>query len=322
MSKFKRYFFIVILAATCLIASPFIYSQIWKNSSIVFKAEPPKSDTPVVNGDSPSVPELPTATTQATHDASVPDNIVPGITSAVPPGVPEITEENGSEPVPDDTAVEDEQDPQRKIIFGESGSEYFDDALFIGDSRMVGIRDYGTIKNADYFCSVGLASWKIDSEVIDGRSFADVLSAKQYGKIYVMVGINEVANAPEYIMSTYKKMTDAIRERQPDAVIYLMANLHVSSAKSGEGYITNPMIDTLNANIMALAEEYADRTYYIDVNGDFEDESGCLISDYTSDGVHIYAKQYSDWCSGIAKNTVVSDSLYPGDTVFMPNGAE
>ena len=34
--------------------------------------------------------------------------------------------------------------------------EWFDDALFIGDSRVVGLRDYARLGKADYFCSVGL----------------------------------------------------------------------------------------------------------------------------------------------------------------------
>ena len=45
-----------------------------------------------------------------------------------------------------------------QLEFVESDASYFDDALFIGDSRMVGIRDYGTLNNASYLCSVGLST--------------------------------------------------------------------------------------------------------------------------------------------------------------------
>ena len=57
--------------------------------------------------------------------------------------------EKATEPAPAQTGVQ----------FVESGREYFDDALFIGDSRTEGIRDYGTLKNAQYFCHRGLSSY-------------------------------------------------------------------------------------------------------------------------------------------------------------------
>ena len=44
--------------------------------------------------------------------------------------------------------------------------------------------------------------------------------------------------------------------------------------------------------------------YYIDINEKFDDENGNLPSNYSQDGVHIYAKYYKDWTNWIAENVV------------------
>ena len=43
--------------------------------------------------------------------------------------------------------------------------------------------------------------------------------------------------------------------------------------------------------------------FYLDVNSIFDDSSGNLRADYTSDKVHIYGKYYKQWTEWIRKNT-------------------
>ena len=54
----------------------------------------------------------------------------------------------------------------KEDVFITSDSSYFDDALFIGDSRTVGLCEYGTLKNADYFASTGMSVYKLWNEKI------------------------------------------------------------------------------------------------------------------------------------------------------------
>ena len=187
--------------------------------------------------------------------------------------------------------------------FGSSDASYFDDALFIGDSRTVGLKDYGTLKNADYFCSIGLAAYKIDSEYVDGSTINDKLSSRSYGKIYVMLGINEVANDSEYTVSAFRNLLAKIREYQPEAVVYLAANLHVTTGAQNAS-ITNSGIDELNYKLSLLADEL-ENTYFININEVFDDETGSLTPDFTSDGVHVLGKYYETWCDWFCENTVI-----------------
>lgn len=274
----------MILLLTCFVASPVIYKKIWESSAVKkteATAKEPDITAPTGEGN----------IQQPTAEPTDP-----------------VTDENGETiPVPTDNVENMTAEPATEDIntaiynFTQSGIEYFSDALFIGDSRTVGLSEYGTLRNADYFCSVGLAAYRIDEEYVNGYTFRDILASKQYGKVYLMLGINEVGNDPEYTAAAYRRTVDTIKEMQPNAIIYLEANLHVAQWAQTES-ITNAAIDRLNSRIREMAD--GSRTFYLDVNGVFDDGTGALTSDYTSDGVHVLAKHYQTWCDWLCMNTV------------------
>lgn len=78
----------------------------------------------------------------------------------------------------------------------EADTSYFDDALFIGDSRTVGLSEYGDLGNAEVLADSGMNVYKIFDKEFDTASgekklLETILSERQFGKIYVMLGINE-----------------------------------------------------------------------------------------------------------------------------------
>lgn len=185
---------------------------------------------------------------------------------------------------------------------------YFNDALFIGDSRTVGLRDYGNIKNASYFCDVGMSSFNIYSRKVNVKglgtvTFSQLLSKKQFKKVYIMLGINEIGSGLTTIANKYTNIVKDIRKNQPNAIIYVEANLHVSKKKNDSSKVfTNDRINTLNGYMAALANNQT--IFYIDINEYFDDSNGNLTASYTSDGVHPYAKYYKEWTNWIMKHAV------------------
>lgn len=192
--------------------------------------------------------------------------------------------------------------------FGTAPEGYFRDALFIGDSRMVGIASYAPFEGANYFATVGLATYKVDKvkSEVDNKSiaFSSLLSSKTYGKIYIMLGINEIGNDRTATMKKYADLVNTIRAAQPNAVIYLCANLHVTAKRSAKGdAINNQSINSFNAAVKNLCDNST--VYYLDVNPSFDDESGCLRADYTNDGVHPLAKYYKLWAEWFKQNVIL-----------------
>lgn len=276
MSNFKRYLYTFLLIATCLIAAPFIFAQIWKTSKD--KVIPAKS-----NAEIEATVQTTTTTTTQTSGTSSPEETTTTTTTAP------------TEPV---------------LEFQSSDASYFDDALFIGDSRTVGISEYGNLQNADYFCNTGMSVYNLFSASEKVKSLGGstnleaLLDTKQYGKIYLMLGINELGYDFDATVAKYAETVNFIREKQPDAIFYIQANLHVTKSRSdSDAVYSNANIDRFNQSISALAD--GKEIFYIDINEVFDDGSGNLAAEYTSDNAHVYAKYYVDWSNWLCTKTIV-----------------
>lgn len=188
---------------------------------------------------------------------------------------------------------------------------YFNDALIIGDSRTVGRANYGGIKGAEYFATVGLGAYKIGSAknevgTTKGKSFSQVLTMKTYGKVYICLGLNELGNSRDATIRKFKDLINQIKAAQPAAIIYLEANLHVSAKRASKGdIINNNEINKFNAAIANLADNQ--KIFYIDANPVFDDASGAMRADYTSDGIHPYAKHYKEWSDWQMQNVILTN---------------
>lgn len=179
---------------------------------------------------------------------------------------------------------------------------YFDDAVFIGDSRTVGLYDYAGLDNAAFYASSGLTVYKLfeepDGKYKDGNwpeNIGTALGRQQYAKVYLMIGINEMGTGDvDYFMKHYTEAVQRIRQLQPNAIIYLESIMRVTTERSAKGdYITNQGIDERNARIAQLADNQT--IFYLDVNSVVCDEAGGLNPEYTFDGVHLYAQYIDIW---------------------------
>lgn len=179
---------------------------------------------------------------------------------------------------------------------------YFDDAVFIGDSRTVGLYDYAGLSNTTFYASTGLTVYKVFSAPIVSEpgqknkiTVEEALSEHQFKKIYFMIGINEMGTGTvDTFMEKYKEVVAHLQELQPDAIIYLQAIMRVSTERSNKGdYINNPGIDARNAEIAKLADNK--KIFYLDVNPLVCDDTGGLIKEDTFDGVHLKAAYIDIW---------------------------
>ena len=188
------------------------------------------------------------------------------------------------------------------------GKEYFDDALFIGDSRTVGISEYGDLNNATFFANTGMSVYNVFEKNVSvpqvGKlKLEQLLTYKKFVKIYIMLVINELGYNQEKTLKKYKDLLKFIQEKQSNAIIYIEANLHVTAERSNKDKtINNININKINNEISKLADN--EKIFFIDVNEKFDDENGNLSSNYTQDNVHIYAKYYKEWSDWLSQNAV------------------
>lgn len=204
------------------------------------------------------------------------------------------------------------EEPEVPLSFCEVSDDYFDDAVFIGDSRVVSLYEYSDWKEATYYCSSGMTLGGVFKDPTgrwkDGNwkvNIADALQQKQYKKVYIMLGINDMGVGDlDYFMNHYTDMVNQIHEWQPDAIIYIMSIMNVSAERNAQGdYINNEAIRVRNERLKEL--DNGRDTFYLDVNSVVCDENGCLNAEYTFDGVHLYAQYVPLWTDYLKTHAIV-----------------
>lgn len=191
--------------------------------------------------------------------------------------------------------------------------DYFKDAVFIGDSRTVGISEYSGIENATFLCKTSLSIYDYTKPKITYKdkktSIQEVLQNEKFGKIYLMVGINECSyGTPESFYELYREVVEDIRKLQPEALIFIEGNLLVTQSKSESNQgVTNENIASRNELIATLANQKD--TFYIDINQSSLCKDGALIPEFTWDQIHIKAQYYTVWKDFLLEHGIVKNHL-------------
>ena len=220
------------------------------------------------------------------------------------------SEQSGTEPGQQETMPG--QPDQETTAPGEEAAEpvyvtveddYFADAVFIGDSRTVGMYEYGDLENiSTFYASTGLTVYKMfDSAIVKvpGQkrkiTVEEALQQNSFTKIYLMIGINEMGTGTvETFIEKSKEVLTHLQELQPDAIIYIQAIMKVTTERSEQGdYFNNEGIVARNEELEKLADNR--KIFYLDVNPLICDETGGMEKSYTFDGVHLKAQYIQIW---------------------------
>ncbi len=212
---------------------------------------------------------------------------------------------NDTAPAEDPKSGKDKKEGSEKP---DNYSGFFTDSLFIGDSRSVGLVNYGNIGDPTAFCHTGLSVYNYDNDDLDVAGFGkisleDLLELGSFDKVYIGLGINELGYAEDTTVEKFVELLDMVKANQPSAKIYMLANLHVTYARSKKDKIhNNGKIDSLNSRIEALCD--GTKVIYLDANPVFDDGEGNLSEDYTGDNTHLYARCYPAWSQFIYDNSL------------------
>lgn len=232
-----------------------------------------------------------TSLTPADQSAGSEEGVGPGY-SQMPSDPEQQTEEDpGSE--------QDEPAGPADVISLPIEDSWFDDALFIGDSRMEDLKNYARLGGADYFCTVGMSVFNCYKQKTSDVGYAkqsleSLLTTKKYGKVFVALGINEVGYPHESHQKAYARLVGMIRQTQPDALIFLEGIIPVSRRYAAKGDGLSPSnIRIFNERIASFAN--GTDIFYLDSSSTFADEEGYLRDGLASDGCHFYLKYCRTW---------------------------
>lgn len=249
--------------------------------------------------------------TSATPDTEyVPPVSVPprGSSGVFQNGLGESVDYTWGYPLPESAAVED---------------TWFSDAAFIGNSLCDGLMLYGGLKSTTFFGAKSITVMNIYTEksINSGSgyiSITDALARKQYGKVFITLGINEIYLSSTQYYNKYSALIDYIRGIEPNAEIYLTAVSPVTKAKSDSGgSFTRENVLRFNEQIMKLSADK--KCYYVDIYTALADENGYLPAEGSTDGVHLKRAYYEKWADYLRTHTITELGLEEVDVPVSPS---
>lgn len=186
------------------------------------------------------------------------------------------------------------------ITSDENLQKIFDNSMFIGDSRTDAIRKFTQVSTyADFCCDVGTNITKLVTNTFfiqnENITIYDAVSKYFYDKIFISIGYNELGwTYEDTFIEKYAALIDEIKRLSPDTEIYILSIIHISGdAAVANERENNARIDLYNSKIAELCTQKI--VHYIDLNPDFLEADGNLISEASTDGIHFnseYCRKY------------------------------
>lgn len=199
-----------------------------------------------------------------------------------------------SKAVPDSNAVED---------------DYFDNAVFIGDSRTEGLLLNTGLSNAISYTQKGLMVDTVFTSPVVNKNGSklpvmEALETTDFSKVYIMFGVNETGwPYNDVFIEDYSKIIDKIKTINPSAIIYVQEILPVSNTVSStHSYIRNEKINEFNSLLREMAEEK--QVYYIETASAVSSADGSLPEEAAVDGIHLKKDYCEKWLDYLKTHTV------------------
>ena len=175
---------------------------------------------------------------------------------------------------------------------------FFSDAAFFGNSLMEGLGGYGGLESGSFFAHAKTALYNMDTEknaeLDDGgeATLYEAMTQRQYGKIYVLLGINEIGWDAPFFADRYGSFIERLQRDEPEAEIYIMSLSPVTSEVSEtHEYFNMDRVRAYNEALLALAEERG--CWFLDLCQALAGGDGYLPPDCAADdGIHLTQDAY------------------------------
>lgn len=206
---------------------------------------------------------------------------------------------------PESERTDEETEPTAAVpaeLTDEDIAEFFDGAVFVGDSLTDELRNYclrsGEFTGAVFFSRSGFSVYNAVTYGMDvlyqGKTFTteEGIAAAGATKVFFMLGINDMAlTGVEKAIENWGIMIDRIQGKCPDTEIYIQS---CTPAYNGGKKFSNALIDRYNAALMDFTAERG--LHYIDVATPMKGPDGGLLPEYSEDQyVHLSYEACGVW---------------------------
>lgn len=237
------------------------------------------------------------------ESSTIPSSTQPPTGLAVAPP----TQEQTVLPPDETTQMQTTKSTSSESPSAKTDNSFFQDAVFIGDSRTEGLGLSGLMGKATFYAYKGLMvdtafTKQVINEGGQKLTVVDALRKHKFGKVYIMLGVNELGwPSEDTFIKRYGKLVDEVKKIEPSSKIYIQSILPVSKAKSDKGIYTNERIRLYNRLIKEMCAQKGVK--YLDVYQAVVDSSGALPADAAVDGVHLKMEYCKKWANYLRTHT-------------------
>lgn len=173
-------------------------------------------------------------------------------------------------------------------------------SVMVGNSYVEDLQGCNLLPQMDFFDRVGLNLNTVFTKTTTTGHvpIIDELSGKSYSKVYLLFGENELGWYDKPFYAGYGKVVDAVRQRQPNATIYIQSIFPISAAESAKNIdqTNNQRIVQVNGMLQQLAQEKGVK--YLDAASAVIGPDGNLPDGAAPDGIHFnksYCQKWADY---------------------------
>lgn len=204
---------------------------------------------------------------------------------------------------------------------------WFSDAVFVGDSIMLGWKNYNNAQlasNPDFFgqthflCEGSYGAGHALEPVSDSslhplyqgqqRLLWDSIKMMEAKKVFICFGLNDVAiYGVEGTAENFRKLCDNILKESPDAKIFIISSMYLIDDSNMKA-LTNANLRKLNGLLRGLCDEKGFK--FVDIASHLVNPDGYLKAEYCSDNyVHQTTAAYVVWAQ-ILRSVAAYDMTY------------
>lgn len=180
---------------------------------------------------------------------------------------------------------------------------WFEDALFLGDARLQAMASATGAGTALSFADINVQNARTNNGYTEaGLTLSQALKDSAYGKIYLMLGLNEAVWMDEgTFYREYAGLIDDLRALAPQARIYIQSLIPVTSYRSAAQSPGNPLLARRNYLLSQLAQEK--QVCLVDAAAPFTQPGG-LPGELSTDGLLLTPEGYEIWLGYLRTHTV------------------
>ena len=208
---------------------------------------------------------------------------------------------------------------------------FFENAVFLGDSRTEGLELFGRLKYGTFYWARGINVFKATNKeykfiTIDGEDYSvvEALEKNSFDAVYIMIGVNELGVAVESYESGLSRLIDTVLDTQPDAVVYLQLMPPLNYAMCEEHglayYINNDNLRNFNEAIRRVATEK--KVVLLNTAEVYTGEDGQLPEELSSDGCHFALSAYTLWADYLRSHVIDRERYFYSREQIQENSVQ